>query len=49
MLTRHQAEELLPKVRAAAVSLKRTLFDKELVYIFEDYYGPAHGHHGKRD
>lgn len=49
-LTQHQAEELLPKVRAAAVSLKRTLFDKELVYIYEDYYGPVHGHHhGKRD
>lgn len=52
MLTRHQAEELLPKVRAAAVALKRTLFDKELVYIYEDYYGHLHGHHGhhgKRD
>lgn len=31
------ARELLPRVRAAAVSLKRSLFDKELVYIYEDY------------
>ncbi|MBM7854280.1 homocitrate synthase NifV [Desulfohalotomaculum tongense] len=52
-LSRHQAEELLPKVRAAAVALKRVLFDKELMYIYEDYYGYPHGqhyiHHGKRD
>ncbi|MCD5407171.1 MAG: homocitrate synthase [Desulfotomaculum sp.] len=51
-LSRHQAEELLPKVRSAAVSLKRTLFDKELMYIYEDYYGYPHSQHihqGKRD
>ncbi|MCL0068091.1 homocitrate synthase [Peptococcaceae bacterium] len=47
-LTQHQAEELLPRVRAAAVDLKRTLFDKELIYIYEDYFGYKH-HHGKRD
>ncbi|MBO8137193.1 MAG: homocitrate synthase [Desulfotomaculum sp.] len=50
VLSQHQAEELLPKVRAAAVSLKRVLFDKELMYIYEDYFGPHTGHHfGKRD
>lgn len=38
-LTEHQAEELLPKIRAYTVSMKRPLFDKELMYIFEDYYG----------
>ncbi len=42
-LTEHQAEELLPVIRSYTVSLKRPLFDKELVYIYEDYYG------GKRD
>ena len=47
-LTQHQAEELLPRVRAAAVDLKRTLFDKELIYIYEDYFGYKH-HHRKRD
>lgn len=36
-LSEHDAAELLPKVRAAAVSLKRSLFDKELVYIYEDH------------
>ena len=38
-LTEHQAEELLPKIRSYTVSLKRSLFDKELMYIYEDYYG----------
>jgi len=38
-LTDHQTEELLPRIRAHAVGMKRPLFDKELVYIFEDYYG----------
>ncbi len=41
-LSRHQAQELLPMVRATAVSLKRSLFDKELVYMFEDYFGKRH-------
>ncbi|NLT95481.1 MAG: homocitrate synthase [Clostridia bacterium] len=31
------AQDLLEKVRAAAISLKRHLFDKELVYIYEEY------------
>ncbi|MCF8009946.1 MAG: homocitrate synthase [Clostridiales bacterium] len=38
-LTEHQANELLPTIRSHTVSLKRPLFDKELMYIFEDYYG----------
>jgi len=38
-LTNHQAEELLPKIRSHAVGMKRPLFDKEVVYVFEDYYG----------
>ncbi|SFF96978.1 homocitrate synthase NifV [Desulfotomaculum arcticum] len=38
-LTEHQAEELLPKIRSYTVSMKRPLFDKELMYIYEDYYG----------
>lgn len=38
-LTKHQAEELLPVIRSTAVSLKRALFDKELMYIYEDYFG----------
>lgn len=32
-----QASQLLAKVRALAVKLKRSLFDKELVYLYEDY------------
>ena len=36
-LTDEEAAEILPKVRAAAVEMKRALFDKELVYIYEDY------------
>jgi len=36
-LTREEAQLLLPKVRETAVSLKRALFDKELVYIYEDF------------
>ncbi|HOV78983.1 MAG TPA: homocitrate synthase [Bacillota bacterium] len=39
ILTEHQAKELLPKVRATTVALKRPLFDKELMYIYEDYFG----------
>lgn len=38
-LTEHQTEELLPKIRSYTVSMKRPLFDKELMYIYEDYYG----------
>lgn len=38
-LTNDQAEEILKRVRATAVDLKRSLFDKELVYIYEDIFG----------
>lgn len=41
-LTRHQAAELLPVIRSTAVALKRSLFDKELMYIYEDYFGKRH-------
>jgi homocitrate synthase NifV len=36
-LSSDEASEILPLVRAAAIDLKRTLFDKELVYIYEDF------------
>ncbi|AFV11130.1 2-isopropylmalate synthase 2 [Thermacetogenium phaeum DSM 12270] len=36
-LSREAAEDILARVRVAAVELKRPLFDKELVYIYEDY------------
>ncbi|GAW91604.1 homocitrate synthase [Calderihabitans maritimus] len=36
-LNEKEATEILARVRAAAVDLKRSLFDKELVYIYEDY------------
>lgn len=38
-LTKHQAAELLPVIRSTAVALKRSLFEKELMYIYEDYFG----------
>ncbi len=31
------AGEMLAMVRSAAVDLKRTLFDKELMYVYEEY------------
>lgn len=36
-LSKEDAEAILARVRAAAVDLKRVLFDKELAYIYEDY------------
>ncbi|MBC7334775.1 MAG: homocitrate synthase [Clostridia bacterium] len=44
ILSQEDAQALLEKVRAAAVDLKRSLFDKELVYIYEDYL-----HHRSRE
>jgi len=38
-LTGEEANALLRKVRSTAVDLKRSLFDKELIYIYEDVYG----------
>jgi homocitrate synthase NifV len=32
-----QATEILARVRALAVDLKRSLFDKEIIYLYEDY------------
>ncbi|MGB9792409.1 MAG: homocitrate synthase/isopropylmalate synthase family protein, partial [Thermacetogeniaceae bacterium] len=36
-LSKEEANEILARVRVAAIELKRPLFDKELVYIYEDY------------
>ncbi|MGM0472311.1 MAG: homocitrate synthase [Bacillota bacterium] len=36
-LSDQEAENLLPRVRKAAVEFKRALFDKELMYIYDDY------------
>jgi homocitrate synthase NifV len=36
-LSDEEAVEMLPRVRAAAIELKRSLFDKELLYIYKDY------------
>jgi homocitrate synthase NifV len=33
-----QAEEILKQVRALAVDVKRSLFDKELMYIYAELY-----------
>lgn len=36
-LTKEEADEILARVRLLAVDLKRSLFDKELVFIYEEY------------
>jgi len=36
-ITDEEAVEMLARVRNAAIDLKRSLFDKELVYMYEDY------------
>jgi homocitrate synthase NifV len=36
-VTREEASELLPRVRTMAIELKRVLFDKELIYIYNDW------------
>ncbi len=38
-LSNEEAADILERVRAMSVELKRSLFDKELVYIYEDYTG----------
>ncbi|MHB1127835.1 MAG: homocitrate synthase [Bacillota bacterium] len=42
LLEDQEAADILAMVRAAAVDLKRSLFDKELVYIYEEYTGKKH-------
>ncbi|WP_407929495.1 homocitrate synthase [Heliomicrobium gestii] len=42
-LTEVQAAEVLARVRETAVELKRTLFEKELMFIYEELFGyPEH-------
>jgi len=36
-VTKAEATELLPRVRTMAIELKRSLFDKELIYIYNDW------------
>jgi len=36
-LTQAEGAEVLARVRAAAVNMKRSLFDKEIIYLYEDY------------
>ncbi len=36
-LTNEEASELLPRVRTMSIELKRSLFDKELIYIYKDF------------
>ncbi|MCE5203412.1 MAG: homocitrate synthase [Actinomycetia bacterium] len=36
-VTKEEAAELLPRVRQMAIELKRSLFDKELIYIYNDW------------
>lgn len=36
-LSQDSSEQILSRVRQLAIDLKRSLFDKELVYIFEEY------------
>lgn len=38
-LSEEQAAEILAQVRSLAVDMKRSLFDKELIYIYHDLYG----------
>jgi homocitrate synthase NifV len=41
-LSKEDAEEILKIVRSTSVQLKRALFDKELMYIYEDYKAGKH-------
>ncbi|HPU44201.1 MAG TPA: homoaconitate hydratase, partial [Dictyoglomaceae bacterium] len=45
-LSEEDAQELLKKVRALAVELKRPLFDKELMYLYQDYLKEKVGKEG---
>ena len=48
-LTKQEAEEILVKVRQLAIDLKRSLFDKELMYIYEDYIKGSGDRFGKNN
>jgi homocitrate synthase NifV len=37
IITDEEANAILPKIRSTAVDLKRILFDKEIIYIYEEY------------
>lgn len=37
IITEQEAQDILQSVRSASISLKRSLFDKELVYLYEQY------------
>ncbi|MFZ3171757.1 MAG: homocitrate synthase [Carboxydocellales bacterium] len=37
VITDEEANAILPKIRSTAVDLKRILFDKEIIYIYEEY------------
>ncbi len=36
-VTKQEAAELLPRVRTTSIELKRSLYDKELIYIYNDW------------
>lgn len=38
IITDEQAKEILKQVRALAIDMKRSLFDKEIIYIYADLY-----------
>jgi len=40
-LTQEQANAMLPLVRTMSIELKRSLYDKELLYIYKDYMKAA--------
>ena len=42
-VSREEAAELLPRVRQMAIELKRVLFDKELIYIYNDWKAEKKG------
>ncbi len=42
-LSHEEAVELLPRVRSLAVELKRSLYDKELLYVYNDFVAERAG------
>ena len=47
-LTHEEANELLPRVRTMSIELKRSLFDKELLYVYKDFMLEKTGHREPR-